>query len=174
VRTLIAAVGYRDLRDHSAAFDVLDALDVHSLGDRVVIEDLSYNPIAVVQWFESLKEDERFDHVVLIGAVERQGRAPGTVTVRRWDGELPAPDLIQQAITEAVTGVIAFDNTVTIAGYFRALPDRVTLVEIQPRDHAFGQALSPAVAAAVQQAAAAIRMLVVPTASPLKGTAAAG
>jgi hydrogenase maturation protease len=174
VRTLIAAVGYRDLRDHSAAFKVLEALEPPSLGADVVLEDLSYNPVAVVQWFESLGEHERFDHVVLVGAVERHGRSPGTVMVRRWNRELPAPDLIQQAITEAVTGVIAFDNTLTIAGYFGALPDRVTLVEIQPLEHAFGDVLSPPVAAAVQQAAAAIRMLVAPSAWPGETSAAAG
>ena len=159
MRTLVGAIGYRNLRDHSVAFEVLERLSTPELGDDVVLEDVSYNPIAVVQWLESLEAGARFDHVILVSGIERAGRVPGAVTVRGWDRALPSDVLIQQAITEAVTGIISLDNTLIIAGYFGALPAQVTVVEIEPAEHAFGAQLSPAVLPAVDIAAARIRDL---------------
>lgn len=161
MRTLVGAVGYRNLRDHSVAFDVLARLEALPLplAPGVVLEDVSYNPIAVVQWLDSLEPTARFDRVVLVSGIARPGRRAGAVTIRDWDHVLPPDDLIQQAITEAVTGIISLDNTLVIAGYFRALPAQVTLVEIEPIEHAFGAQLSPAVAAAVEIATQRIRDL---------------
>lgn len=157
MRTLIGAVAYRTLRDHSAPFAVLERLERRPAGPDgmdVVIEDVSYNPIAVVQWLQEQQGDARFNRVVLVAAVERAGRAPGTVSAFRWDGVLPPDDLVQQAVTDAVTGIIAVENTVIVAGYFRALPSEVAVVEIEPIDHAFGFDLSPAVEAAIEPACA--------------------
>ena len=89
--------------------------------------------------------------------VERTGRTPGTVTAYEWDGVLPSDDLIQHAITEAVTGIISLDNTLVIAGYFRALPAAVTIVEVEPAEHAFGFELSPPVERAVASVSTLIR-----------------
>lgn len=154
MRTLIGAVAYRTLRDHSAPFAVLERLEPSLVGANVVVEDISYNPIAVVQWLQEQEGDARFDRVVLVAALERAGRAPGAVSAFRWDGILPSDDLVQQAVTDAVTGIIAVENTVIVAGYFRALPPEVAVVEIEPRDHAFGFELSAAVAAAIEPACA--------------------
>lgn len=154
MRTLIGAVAYRTLRDHSSPFAVLERLERLPAGPDVVIEDVSYNPIAVVQWLQEQQGGARFDRVVLVAAVERAGRAPGTVSAFRWDGVLPPDDLVQQAVTDAVTGIIAVENTVIVAGYFRALPSEVAIVEIEPIDHAFGFELSPAVEAAIEPACA--------------------
>jgi len=159
VRTLVGAVGYRYLRDHSAAFAVLDALEQDGLGPDVEIEDVSYNPVAVVQWLQG-EAAGRFERAILIAAIEREGRPAGLVDAYRWNGELPSDGSIQQAVTDAVTGVISLDNTVIIAGHFKALPARVAIVEIQPRAHEFGNALTPEVAAGVIVAVDAIRMLV--------------
>ena len=157
MRTLIGAIGYRNLRDHSAAFQVLERLSREDLGQDVVLEDVSYNPIALVQWFEEQLPESRFERVILVSGVQRPGRRPGTVTTYEWNGALPADDQIQQAITEAVTGIISLDNTVVIAGYFRALPPSVTIVEIEPAEHAFGFELSPAVDRAVDSVSTLIR-----------------
>jgi len=158
-RTLVGAVAYRTLRDHSAPFTVLERLETSLADPAVVIEDVSYNPIAVVQWLQEQRDDARFDRVVLVAALERGGRAPGSVSTYRWDGILPPDDLVQQAVTDAVTGIIAVENTVIVAGYFRALPSEVAIVEIEPRDHAFGFELSPAVAAAIEPACAIVARL---------------
>ncbi len=159
MNTLIGAIGYRNLRDHSAAFEVLDRLAAGGVGADVVLEDVSYNPIAVVQWLESLDEDARFSRVVLVSGITRASRAPGEVTIRQWDHILPSNDLIQQAVSEAVTGIISLDNTLIIAEYFKALPAAVTIVEIEPVDHAFGSELSEPVARGVAEAVSRIGQL---------------
>ena len=159
--TLVGALGYRNLRDHSVAFEVLERLSEADLGPDVVLEDVSYNPIAVVQWLESLDEESRFAHVIVVSGIGRDGRPAGAVTLRDWDRVLPSNELIQQAIAEAVTGIISLDNTLVIAGYFQALPARVTIVEIEPLDHAFGAELSEPVARGVTEAVSRIRQLTV-------------
>src|SRR5215475_14922196 len=111
----------------------------------VVVEDLSYNPIAVVQRLDDEPPEQRFERAVLVAAVER-GRPPGTVTAYRWDGVLPVDDEIHRAVTEAVTGVIALDNTLVVTRHFGALPDEAVVVEIEPAVHEFGDAFSDAVA----------------------------
>lgn len=160
MRTLIGAIGYRNLRDHSAAFEVLERLARTELGPEVVLEDVSYNPIALVQWLEEQSGDSRFERVILVSGVTRPGRVAGTVTTYEWDQVLPVDELIQHAITEAVTGIISLDNTVVIAGYFRALPPSVTIVEIEPAQHEFGAELSPPVREAVEAVSALIRATV--------------
>ena len=157
MRTLVGGIGYRNLRDHSAAFAVLDMLEHDDLGDHVLLEDTSYNPIALGQWLEDEPPYRRFDRVVFVSAVSRAGRQPGDVVTYRWSGKLP-PDLaVQQAVTEAVTGIIALDNTLVIGTYFKTLPASVSVVEIEPQEHEFGAELSPAVAAAIPRACDAIR-----------------
>ena len=70
MRTLVGGIGYRNLRDHSAAFAVLDQLQQESdLGEHVCIEDTSYNPIALGQWLEGEPPDQRFGCVVFVSAV---------------------------------------------------------------------------------------------------------
>ena len=158
MRVLVGAVGYRNLRDFSAAFEVLDGLAPQVLGENVVLEDTSYNPIAVVQWLQGLSAGERFDRAIFVSSLER-GRAPGAVTAYRWDGDMPPDDQVQQSVTEAVTGIIALENTVVIGNYFKVLPPEVVIVEIEPRDHEFGPDLSAPVRAAIGAACALVRRL---------------
>jgi len=145
VRVVVAGIGYRNLRDHSIGVDVADRLMSRAWTGDVVVEDLSYNPIAVGQRLEDEPPGRRFERAVVVGAVER-GRAPGTVTTYRWDGALPGDDEIQRAVTEAVTGVIALDNTLIVTRHFGALPDEVIVVEVEPAVHEFGETFSEAVA----------------------------
>jgi len=160
VRTLVGAIGYRNLRDHSAAFAVLDRLRQNDLGGDVLVEDTSYNPIALGQWLESEPPDRRFGRVVFVSAVNRPGRRPGEVVSYRWPGRLPPDEEVQQAVTEAVTGIIALDNTLVIGTYFKTLPPSVAVVEIEPLSHEFGFELTPEVEAAVPKACDAIRALI--------------
>jgi hydrogenase maturation protease len=147
MRVIVAGVGYRNLRDHSVGVEVVDRLMARAWPPGVVVEDLSYNPIAVVQRLEDEPPDRRFERAVVVAAVER-GRSPGAVTPYRWDGALPGDDEIHRAVTEAVTGVIALDNTLVVARHFGALPDEVLVVEVEPAVHEFGDAFSDAVARA--------------------------
>ena len=159
MRALVAGVGYRNLRDHSVGGAVADRLADRVWPGDVVVEDLSYNPIAVGQRLEDEPADRRFERAVVVGAVERDGRRPGTVTAYRWDGTLPDDAEIQRAVTEAVTGVIALDNTLVVTRHFGALPDEVVVVEVEPAVHEFGDVLSDAVGDVFDAACALVRML---------------
>ena len=139
---IVAGVGYRNLRDHSIGVEVADRLESASWADDVVVEDLSYNPIAVVQRLEDEPPEQRFQRAIVVAAVERDGRPPGTVAAYRWDCVLPGDEEIQRAVTEAVTGVIALDNTLVVTRHFGALPDEVVVVEVEPAVHEFGDTFS--------------------------------
>ena len=146
MRVIVAGVGYRNLRDHSIGVEVVDRLAQGSWSEDVVVEDLSYNPIAVVQRLQDEPPDRAFERAVIVGAVERLARPPGTVTAYRWDAVLPCDDEIQRAVTEAVTGVIALDNTLVVGRYFGGWPGDVVVVEVEPAVHEFGDTLSDVVA----------------------------
>jgi hydrogenase maturation protease len=146
VRVIVAGVGYRNLRDHSVGVAVTDRLEREAWPAGVVVEDLSYNPIAVVQRLEDEPPDRRFERAVIVAAAGRTGRAPGAVVAYRWDGALPVDAEIHRAVTEAVTGVIAVDNTLIVTRHFGALPDEVVVVEVEPAVHEFGDTLSELVA----------------------------
>jgi hydrogenase maturation protease len=151
-RVLIGGIGYRNLRDHSVGVVLTDALTLRSWSPDISIEDISYNPIAVVQRLQDDPPHRRFGLAIVAGATQRPGRSPGTLTIYRWDGRLPASGGIHDAITEAVTGVIALDNTVVVAGHFGVLPRTVVIIEIEPDAHEFGDTLTPAVAKALGRA----------------------
>jgi len=151
-RVLIGGVGYRNLRDHSFGVVLVDGIDASDWPAGVSVEDISYNPIAVVQRLQDDLPDRRFDLAVIAGAIQRPGRAPGTLAVYRWDNVMPAPLGIHEAITEAVTGIISLDNTLVVARHFDALPATVVVLELEPDAHEFGSELTPAVAEALTRA----------------------
>lgn len=148
MRVIVAGIGYRNLRDHSVGLAVIDRLAEQRWGDDVAVEDCSYNPIAVGQRLEDEPPERRFTRAVVVGAVER-GHRPGSVTAYRWDGVLPRDEEIQRAVSEAVTGVIALDNTLVVTRHFGWLPDEVVVVEVEPGVQAFGEELSEPVADAM-------------------------
>lgn len=149
MRAIVGSVGYPDLCDHSAGLAVVERLAERAWPEEVSCEDLSYGPIAVMQRFQDDPPERAFQRAIFVSGVSREGRAPGTVTIYRWDGVLPSDEEVQRAVNDAVTGVIFVDNTVIVTGYFGVLPEEVILVEIEPLLHEFGDVLSPPVAAAV-------------------------
>lgn len=151
-RVLVGGVGYRNLRDQSAGPLVIERLGA-SLGDRVDVEDLSYGPIDVLFAFQ---RREPYRAAIFVTAVPR-GRTPGAVTRRIWDGPAIPDEDLQERVAEAVTGVISLDNLLHICAYFKALPPRVVVVEIEPLELEWGEALSPEGARAVDAALALIR-----------------
>ena len=151
MRVIVAGIGYRNLRDHSVGIAVTDRLLERAWPGDVVVEDLSYNPIAVIQRLEDEPPGQRFTRAVVVGAVERGNRPPGSVVAYQWDGILPSDEGIQRAVTEAVTGVIALDNTLVVARYFGGLPDEVVVIEVEPGVQEFGEDFSEPVAKALDQ-----------------------
>ena len=151
-RVFIGGVGYRNLRDHSFGVVLIDSLASRSWPAHVTVEDISYNPIAVVQRLQDEPVDNRFDVAIVVGALQRPGRQVGTLAVQRWDQVLPADEAIQDAVAEAVTGIIALDNTLIVARHFAALPPTVVVVDVEPDAHEFGDELTPLVASALERA----------------------
>ncbi|HMB36100.1 MAG TPA: hydrogenase maturation protease [Methylomirabilota bacterium] len=146
MRVIVAGIGYRNLRDHSVGVVVADRLLERAWAGDVVVEDLSYNPIAVMQRFEDEPPDCRFTRAVVVAAAERGQRPPGTVTAYRWNGVLPNDEEVHRAVTEAVTGVIALDNTLVVTRHFGGLPDEVVVIEVEPGVQEFGEDFSEPVA----------------------------
>jgi len=147
-RVIVSGVGYPDLSDYSIGIVVIEHLASWSPPKNVVVEDLSYNPIAVVQRFQDEAPDRRFTRAVFVSAVTRPSRPAGAVRCYRWDGALPGEEDIQRAVTDGVTGIIALSNTLVIAEHFGALPDEVVVVEVEPHSNEFGAGFSAPVASA--------------------------
>lgn len=151
-RVLVGGVGYRNLRDLSAGPLVIERLGT-SLGDRVDVEDMSYGPVDVLF---ALQRRSPYHAAIFVTAVQH-GRTPGSVTRRVWDFPELTPDDLQERVAEAVTGVISLDNLLYICGYFKALPQRVVLIELEPLDLDWGETLSPEGGIAIDAAVALIR-----------------
>ncbi len=151
MRTVIGGVGYRNLRDHSLGIVMSDELEPLADPPGLLIEDLCYGPVAVGQWLLDEALVAPITRAVFVTAIAREdGRAPGTIAAYRWDHVLPSDEEIQRAVTDAVTGVILLDNTLIVTEWMKALPAEVLVVEVEPLEHAFGDEMSPAVAAAYE------------------------
>lgn len=143
-RCLIAGIGYSFLHDWSIGPRVVRDLADREWPAGVEVDDWSFGPIDAVNKLQGAVPP--YDRIVFFGAVDR-GRPPGTVLVRRWDAaELPSTDDIQQCVGEAISGVISLDNMVIVCGGLGALPDDVTLIEVEPSaDDSWGEGFSPEV-----------------------------
>ncbi|MEO5761760.1 MAG: hypothetical protein ABIR28_05540 [Vicinamibacteria bacterium] len=139
---LVGGLGYRNLSDHSIGIMISDLLAERSWPTGMGVEDVSYNPIAVVQRMH----DNPPGRMVIVAAISRPGREPGMVEAYRWDKALPSDALIQRAVTDAVTGVILLDNTLVVGEHFGGWPAEVAVVEVEPVLEEFGDELSPKVA----------------------------
>lgn len=155
-RTLIAGVGYSDLRDFSVGPVLAQRLAREPWPEGVVVENLSYGPVAVVHRLNAA--DPAFERLLVVGSV-RRGRRPGALTAYRWDGHLPEEKEIQSRVGEAVTGVIGLDNLLIVTAALGAAPPSVLVLEIEPRAEELGYEFTPAVAAAAERAAALLREL---------------
>ncbi len=132
---LVGGVGYSLLRDMSFGPLLVERLRREAWPDQIEIQDLSYGPVAVVQWLQD--EPGRFERAIMVGAVER-GRQPGTLTRYEWETPRLSAGEIQDRVSEAVTGVIGLDNLLIIADYFGALPAKTSVIELEPVDLEWG------------------------------------
>lgn len=156
--TLVAGVGYPDLCDHSVGCLLAARWLEEEWPAGVVVEDLSYGPIAVVHRIDEARP--RLRRFVVAGAVER-GRPAGTLTSYRWDGVLPEDvEELQERVAEAATGVLSLDNLVLVTrALSKAPPEVVLVVEIEPLVEELGERLSPAVEAAFERASDEVHAL---------------
>jgi len=132
----------------SAGPELIERLRGMAWPSGVEVEDLSFGAVHVLHW---LQEHPPFDSAVLIAAIAR-GRPPGSVTRLAWAAPPMTGEVVQEAIAEAVTGVIGLDTLLTVLGYFAALPPRVTLIELEPQCEDWGPEFSPVVQSGLEQA----------------------
>lgn len=153
---LIAGVGYRNMHDTSVGSLVVPALAAQAWPPerQVEILDMFFGPVHAIHWLQ--ERPGHFTRVVFVSAVER-GRPPGSIHSYSWDGALPDPVAIQERVTEAVTGLVSLDAMLIVTGYFGALPGDVRVVEVEPAETAWGDGLSPAVAARFDEIVAVVR-----------------
>lgn len=125
--TLVGGVGQLYQGDLDVGRHAVERLGADELGPGVVVEDLYYGAVAVVQRLEDLEPDA----LVLIGS-ERRGREPGTVERRRIDGlELDTAE-VQTAIGDAGTGYVTLQLLLEVAWGLGALPARTVAIEVEP------------------------------------------
>lgn len=124
---LVGGVGQLYQGDLDFGRHAAEALAGEQLGAGVIVENLHYGAVAVVQRLQDLQSHS----LVLIGAVQR-GRAPGTLERRSIHGvDVPAEEL-QRAVREALTGYVTLDLVVEVAFALDALPARTVAIELEP------------------------------------------
>jgi hydrogenase maturation protease len=138
VRVLVCGVGYRFLRDNALGLWVTDTLAPQA-SNGVEFEDLGYHPVGFVQ---NLEERPPYDRIVFVGAIER-GRPPTSITSYRWDHALPPAKEIQDRVSDSVGGSISLDNLLIVSEAFKALPEDVWVIEVEPVDETWGDGFSP-------------------------------
>ncbi len=137
---LVAGVGYSHLSDLSFGPKLVERLQRMDWPDEVRIEDFSYGPIAILEWFEE-SPGRKFERAIFAGAEER-GREPGTLVSYGWLPSPRPPEEIQARVAEALTGVISLENLLVIAHHFGVLPARTSIIELEPAALEWGLDLS--------------------------------
>lgn len=150
--TLVGGVGQLYQGDLDLGRRAVEQLVIEDARHRVVVEDLHYGAIAVVQRLEELAPDA----LVLVGAVDR-GREPGTVEVRAVADLDLDPDRVQGAIHDAGTGYVDLDLVIEVAWGLDALPARTVCVEVEPATTAPGEELSSVGSRGLQEALRLVR-----------------
>ena len=138
MRVLVCGVGYRFLRDNALGLWVTDTLAPQA-SNGIEFEDLGYHPVGFVQ---NLEERPAYDRIVFVAAIER-GREPTSITTYKWDHELPPAKEIQDRVSDSVGGSISLDNLLIVSEAFKALPEDVWVIEIEPVDETWGDGFSP-------------------------------
>ena len=157
MRVLVGGVGYRFLRDGGLGPYLSDVL-AERAANGIEVEDLGYHPIGFVQ---NLEERPTYDRIILVAAIGR-GREPGTIKAYRWDHELPDVQEIQDRVSEAVTGTISLDNLLIVTEAFKAFPEDVWVVEVEPAEETWGDGFSETIEAKLPEIKEAVWSLTQP------------
>ena len=144
-RTLIAGIGYANLRDCSVGPVLAARLAERPWPPSVEVEDYSFGAIDALHKLRAAG----YERAVFFGAIDR-GDAPGTIRRYRFEGGHDRKT-VQDHVVEAAQAVISLDTTLIVAGYFDALPDETLVFEVEPEDTNYGDGFTPAVAVAVGQ-----------------------
>ncbi|MDP9069478.1 MAG: hypothetical protein M3N53_14210 [Actinomycetota bacterium] len=126
---LVGGVSQLYQGDHDLGRLAVEMLRAQELGPDVLVEDLYYGAVAVVQ----LLEEVRPDMLILVGTQER-GRPAGTVERRRLEpssGDVDV-DAVQRSVGDAVVGYVDLELTTDVVRGFGALPQRTVVIEVEP------------------------------------------
>ncbi|MCY7374625.1 MAG: hypothetical protein LH472_01475 [Pyrinomonadaceae bacterium] len=145
MKVLIAGVGHPNLKDLSFGQVLLPHLKQQDWAKDFDLENLSFGAIAVLQWFEDFPG--KYDRVIFVSAAERAGREAGTLDVSNWDFAPLDEAVVQECVAESVTGIISLDNLMMILQYFKALPEEVVVLDLEPVDSNIGFECSPEITA---------------------------
>lgn len=121
--------------------------------EDVVVEDLSYSALHVLQRLEELRPRR----VLIVTAAARGEDRPGTLRRYSMDGEPPLPEEVHRHLIEAVGGAIDLEQTLAVARHWGVLPPGSVMVEVEPRDTSFGLGLSEELAGSIDSVLAAVR-----------------
>lgn len=146
---LLGTVGYQLLRNHSVGPNLLPQLQSISWEGSVTVEEMNWGPIAIVQYFQTLKKP--FDRVIFLVAIERPERDVGDISVYQWLGHLPSEKQIQACVGDAATGVISVENLLVIGEHFKIWPEEVFLVDVEPGVEQAGEHLTTEVEAKIPE-----------------------
>ena len=144
-RTLIAGVGYPNLRDCSVGPVLAARLAERAWPPGVEVEDYSFGAIDALHKLRAAG----YQRAYFFGAMDR-GDAPGTIR-RYWFEGGHDPVTVQQHVAEAAQAVISLDTTMIVAGHFGALPAETLVFEVEPEDTGYGDGFSPPVQVAIEQ-----------------------
>ena len=144
-RTLIAGVGYANLRDCSVGPVLTERLAARTWPREVEVEDYSFGAIDAIHKLRA----KAYDRVVFFGAMDR-GDAPGTIRRYRFQGGHDAAT-VQEHVAEAAQAVISLDTTLIVAGHFGGLPEETLVFEVEPEDTGYGDGFTEAVRVAVDR-----------------------
>lgn len=149
---LVGGVGQLYQGDLDLGRLATERLASEPLGPDVLVEELHYGGVAVVQRLQELGARG----LVLIGAVAR-GRAPGSVHRRRIRATALPPERVQQSVRDAVTGYVTIDLLVEVAAGFDALPGRTVAIEVEPAHIEPAETITPQAAEGMEQALGLVR-----------------
>lgn len=151
---LVGGVGQLYQGDLDLGRLAAERLAAEPLGGGVVVEELHYGAVAVVQRIEELSARA----LVLVGAAER-GHPVGTVQRRRIHPTALPVEQVQQAVRDAVTGYVTIDLLIEVAAGFGVLPGRTISVEVEPEPDRSGpvEELSPRAACGLEKALRLVR-----------------
>ena len=148
-KTVLGTIGYHNLSNHSIAPLLIDKIKQMEWAKNVVVEEMNWGPIAIVQWFQTLATP--FDRVVLFTAIQRPKRKIGDITIFKWGGGVPNDREVQARVGDAVTGVISPENLLIIGEYFKIWPKEVYLVDVEPGPEKAGETLTTSVGERVME-----------------------
>ena len=145
---LVVGLGSPDQGDDAVGIEVARAVD--ALGLPGVHTAIHEDPTALLHLWEG------FDEVVVIDAV-MTGRPPGAITVMEVGaGKAKLPPESWAATGRGGTHAFGLATAVELARVLGQLPRRLTVVGVEAASFAQGTALSPEVAASVDDAVAIV------------------